>query len=39
MKIPSKNNYLYGNPINLLTWSGRVIKIIYITEDTPQLLH
>jgi len=38
MKIPSKNNYMYGNPINLVTWSGRLMKINCITDDIPQLL-
>jgi hypothetical protein len=38
MKIPSKNNYMYGNPINLVTWSGRLMIIICITDDIPQLL-
>jgi hypothetical protein len=38
MKIPSKNNYIYGNAINLVTWSGRLMIIICITDDIPQLL-
>lgn len=37
-EIPSKNNYLYGNPINLVTWSGRLMKIIRIIDDILQLL-